>query len=181
MVLMGIIGLPSGSYPNARPDHMRRDHRLSRMLHVLIHMNDREGPLTSATISAMLGTPAPIVRRMMGGLREHGIVSSSKGHGGGWRLIRPLAEITMLDIYEALGEPTLFALGPADDNPTCLVERAVDARLGAAFARMAEALRVELRATTLEVIANDFERRLKGPVRRSDMRSDTPSGTAEDR
>ena len=140
---------------------MRRDHRLSRMLHVLIHMRDREGPLTSEAIAAMLGTPAPIVRRTMGGLREHGIVSSSKGHGGGWSLTRPLGEITMLDIYEALGEPTLFALGPANASPTCLVERAVDARLGSAFARAAEGLRVELQATTLEEIAGDFERRLE--------------------
>ena len=108
----------------------------------------------------MLGTPAPIVRRTMGGLREHGIVSSVKGHGGGWRLIRPLAEVTMLDVYEALGEPTLFALGPAAENPSCLVERAVDARLGDAFERAAEGLRVELQATTLEHIAEDFERRL---------------------
>ena len=96
----------------------------------------------------------------MGGLRVHGIVSSVKGHGGGWRLIRPLAEVTMLDVYEALGEPTLFALGPAAENPSCLVERAVDARLGDAFARAAEALRGELRATTLQEIAEDFERRM---------------------
>ena len=67
----------------------------------------------------------------------------------------------MLDIYEALGEPTLFALGPSNDHPTCLVERAVDARLGAAFARAAEGLRVELRATTLEEVAGDFARRLE--------------------
>ena len=140
---------------------MRRDHRLSRTLHVLIHMKDREGPLTSEAIGTMLGTPAPIVRRTLAGLREHGIVSSSKGHGGGWSLARPLGEITLLDIYEALGEPTLFALGPANDDPACLVERAVDARLGAAFARAAEGLRAELRATTLEQIADDFERRLE--------------------
>ena len=140
---------------------MRRDYRLSRMLHVLIHMRDRDDPLTSDAIAEMLGTPAAIVRRMMKGLREQGIVASSKGHGGGWRLARPLNAITMLDIYEALGAPTLFALGPANDNPTCLVEQAVDARLGSAFARAADALRVELRRTTLEEIARDFERRLE--------------------
>ena len=132
------------------------------MLHVLIHMADRDGPLTSDTIATMLGTPAPAVRRTMGRLRAHGIVDSSKGHGGGWSLSRPLARITMLDIYEALGAPTLFALGPADDDPTCLVEKAVDARLGAAFARAAEALHTELRATTLDVIASDFRRGMEG-------------------
>lgn len=152
---------------------MRRDNRLSRMLHVLIHMKDREGPLTSEAIANMLGTPAPIVRRTMGGLRKHGIVTSSKGHGGGWSLNRPLSEITMLDIYEALGEPTLFALGPANDDPTCLVEKAVDARLGQAFARAAEGLRAELGATTLEDIASDFDKRLKA------VRSEGGAGEGE--
>ena len=146
------------------------------MLHVLIHMRDREGPLTSEAIATMLGTPAPIVRRTMGGLRERGLVSSSKGHGGGWSLSRPLGEITMLDIYEALGEPTLFALGPANDHPTCLVERAVDARLGAAFARAAEGLRVELRATTLEEVASDFERRLEEARAEGDGTERTATG-----
>lgn len=140
---------------------MRRDTRLSRTLHVLIHMADQDAPVTSDAIAKMLGTQAPGVRRMMGGLRETGIVSSSKGHGGGWNLVKPLAEITMLDIYQALGEPALFALGPARDAPTCLVEKAVDARLGDAFARAAERLRDELRATTLAEIADDFRKRLK--------------------
>ncbi|MEL6751381.1 MAG: Rrf2 family transcriptional regulator [Pseudomonadota bacterium] len=140
---------------------MRRDNRLSRMLHVLIHLKDLDTPMTSATISLMLGTPAPIVRRMMGGLRDCGIVASTKGHGGGWRLARPLEETTMLDIYEALGEPALFALGPANSDPDCLVEKAVDARLGLAFDRAAKQLRDELRATTLAAIADDFERRLR--------------------
>lgn len=68
----------------------------------------------------------------------------------------------MLDIYEALGAPALFALGPASENPDCLVEQTVDARLGGAFARAAEALRAELRTTTLAEVAADFERRLAG-------------------
>lgn len=148
---------------------MRRDNRLSRTLHVLIHMADREEPLTSETIAKMLGTQGPIVRRMMSGLREHGIVSSTKGHGGGWTLMRPLADVTMLDIYEALGEPSLFALGPASDNPTCLVEKAVDARLGRAFERAAKQLRSELRATTLADIADDFRDRME---RLSEARAD---------
>ncbi|MGR3503200.1 RrF2 family transcriptional regulator [Pseudaestuariivita sp.] len=139
---------------------MRRDNRLSRTLHVLIHMADQDAAVTSDAIAEMLGTQGPGVRRMMGGLREAGIVTSTKGHGGGWRLTRPLAEITMLDIYAALGEPAVFAMGPARENPTCLVEQAVDARLGVAFDRAAALLRAELQAASLADIADDFERRL---------------------
>ncbi|MGO8470311.1 hypothetical protein AB9F45_39265, partial [Rhizobium leguminosarum] len=38
------------------------------------------------------------------------------GHGGGWTLVRPLSDITLLDVYNAIGEPHLFAIGPADDQ-----------------------------------------------------------------
>ena len=140
--------------------HMRRDHRLSRMLHVLIHLGDQDGPLPSTVISEMLGTPPPIVRRMMAVLRERGIVSSSKGQGGGWTLEQPLDRITMLDVYEALGMPALFAIGPANDDPACLVEKAVDARLGGAFEAAAALLRAEMETTTLARIADDYRDRL---------------------
>ncbi|MFP8913766.1 transcriptional regulator, partial [Pseudomonas aeruginosa] len=42
---------------------MRNDTRLSRMLHVLIHMARHEGPATSEAIAQMLGTNPVVVRR----------------------------------------------------------------------------------------------------------------------
>ena len=68
---------------------MRQDSRLSRMLHVLIHMDRHDGALTSEVIAAMLNTNPVVIRRTMAGLRDAGYVRSEKGHGGGWRLARP--------------------------------------------------------------------------------------------
>lgn len=129
------------------------------MLHLLIHMEQHGGRATSAIIARMLGTNPVVVRRTMAGLRDHGLVRSAKGHGGGWTLERPLADVSMLDIYQALGEPALFAIGPAADAPVCAVEQAVDAALGDAL-RAAEArLRARLAATSVADIARDFARR----------------------
>lgn len=108
---------------------MRHDTRLSRVLHILIHMEKHEGAGTSESIAAMLQTNPVVVRRTMAGLREQGYVSSEKGHGGGWVLARPLNEITLLDIYRALGAPGLFSIGLAGDNPDCVIEQAVNAAL----------------------------------------------------
>ena len=108
---------------------MPADNRLSRMLHVLIHMDHIGAPVTSEVIGRMLDTNPVVVRRTMAGLRAAGYLTSVKGHGGGWALARPLDEITLRDIHEALGSPKVFAIGLADDNPTCLVERAVNAAL----------------------------------------------------
>ncbi|MEH3102632.1 MAG: Rrf2 family transcriptional regulator [Sphingomonas phyllosphaerae] len=136
------------------------DARLSRMLHLLIHMGRMEGPLTSEAAAMMLGTNPVVVRRTMAGLREVGIVSSTRGHGGGWSLTRALDDLTMLDVHQALGENRIFALGPADPNATCLVEQAVNGSLESAL-REAEALLFRrLSEVTLADIAADFDHRL---------------------
>jgi DNA-binding IscR family transcriptional regulator len=150
---------------------MRRDSRLSRMLHVLIHMSRHDGAATSETIARMLNTNPVVVRRTMAGLRDQGLVRSEKGHGGGWVLARPLEEITLLDVHRALGQPPFFALGPADDRPDCLVEQTVNAALGDAL-RAAEALLIaRLGAVTLEEVSQAFDRRFRA------VREGTAAGT----
>ncbi len=139
---------------------MRSDSRLSRMLHVLIHMDRLEGPATSDLIARMLNTNPVVVRRTMAGLRERGYVTSEKGHGGGWTLARPLDQITLRDVHEALGEPTVFAIGLADDMPACLVEQAVNAAVGEALRQAEQSLLARFGEITIGALARDFDRRL---------------------
>jgi len=139
---------------------LRHDSRLSRMLHVLIHMDRHASAATSETIATMLNTNPVVVRRTMAGLRDRGYVRSEKGHGGGWTLARPLSEMTLLDIYEAVGGPPVFAVGPASDRPDCLVEQAVNAALSDAFEEAEKLLLKRFSAVTLADIALDFDLRL---------------------
>lgn len=57
---------------------MRQDNKLSRMLHVLLHMARHKGVYTSEQIAAMLGTNSAVVRRTLAGLRDAGFVASEK-------------------------------------------------------------------------------------------------------
>ncbi|MBX5237515.1 Rrf2 family transcriptional regulator [Rhizobium sp. NLR22b] len=139
---------------------MRNDSRLSRMLHVLIHMDRHQHAATSEMIAKMLNTNPVVVRRTMAGLRQQGYVRSEKGHGGGWTLVRPLSEITLLDVYNALGEPHVFAIGLADDQPKCLVEQAVNNALADAMKEAEALLLRRLGSVTLEEIAAEFEAKL---------------------
>ena len=124
------------------PTRMRTDSRLSRMLHVLLHMARHDQPFTSEQIAKMLDTNPVVVRRTMAGLRDAGYVRSEKGHGGGWLLARDLREVTLLDIHQAVGGPRLFAIGHMSDNPKCAVERVVNESLNQALGQ-AEALLLE--------------------------------------
>ena len=62
-------------------------------------------------------------------------------------------------MHRALGENRIFALGPADPDPACLVEQAVNSSLESAL-REAEALLLQrLADVSLADIAADFDRR----------------------
>jgi DNA-binding IscR family transcriptional regulator len=146
---------------------MKRDSRLSGVLHVLLHMAQHEGPLTSEHLAKAMDTHPVVVRRVMAGLRDHGYVQSEKGHGGGWVLSCDLAKVTLRDIYTALGSPSLLAIGNRTESPGCVVEQAVNAALGTSF-DAAEALLLErLGAVTLATLGKDVRSRvaLRGACR----------------
>lgn len=132
------------------------DNRLSRMLHVLIHMDQIRDPLTSEAISRMLDTNPVFVRRTMAGLRSAGYVTSLKGHGGGWTLAKSLDEVTLRDIHAALGSPRLFAVGLSDDNPRCLVEQAVNTALKDVMAEAEQRLLSRFGEVTIGALSLDF-------------------------
>ena len=118
---------------------MKRNSQLSGVLHVLLHMAEQNGPMTSEVLARAMDTNPVVIRRIMAGLRDRGYVRSEKGHGGGWTLTRNLSEVTLRDVYTAIGSPSLLAIGNRTEAPGCLVEQEVNAALGEAF-RDAEAL-----------------------------------------
>lgn len=139
---------------------MKRDSRLSSVLHVLLHMAHSDRALTSEELAAYLQTDASVVRRTLASLRADGYVRSEKGHRGGWSIACDLKAVTLHDIYSALGTPVVFAIGHRNEQPECLVEQAVNAALDQAF-HDAEALLIQqLGRVTLADLAADFSRRM---------------------
>lgn len=139
---------------------MKRDSRLSGVLHVLLHMAEAEGPVTSEAMARAMSTNPVVVRRILAGLREGGFVRSEKGRGGGWTIARDLAAITLRDVYMALGEPELFAMGNRTEAPGCLVEQAVNAALDDAFHDAEALLLARFGAVTLAQLSADFHARM---------------------
>jgi DNA-binding IscR family transcriptional regulator len=139
---------------------MKRDSRLSSVLHALLHMAASDHPMTSGTLAACMGTNPVVVRRTMAGLRAAGFVRSEKGHGGGWTIACDLGRVTLRDVHEALGEPALFAVGNRNEAPQCLVEQSVNAALNDAFEAAEALLMQRFGRVTLAALAKDFSRRL---------------------
>lgn len=139
---------------------MRRDSRLSGVLHVLLHMAQKDGPVTSEVLAKAMDTNPVVLRRVLAGLREEGYVRSEKGHGGGWTLACDLSKVTLRDIYIALGSPSLLAIGNRTEAPGCLVEEAVNAALDRSFQDAEALLLARLGEVTLARLSGDFRRRL---------------------
>ena len=128
---------------------MKRNSRLSLALHTLGHMaRDPERVRKSADIAAHAGTNPVVVRRVLGSLRQAGLLVSEAGHSGGWRLARPPQEITLADVYLALDE-RLVATADADEVPECSVERALRRKVASVMEDIEQSLIARLGGTSI--------------------------------
>jgi DNA-binding IscR family transcriptional regulator len=138
---------------------MRNDGRLSRMLHVLIHMARHDGPMTSDAIARMLGTNPVLIRRTMAGLRDAGYVRSEKGHGGGWAIVADLETVTMLDVHQAVGGSRLLVIGIEHPERGCRVAGVVNDALGDALNEAERLLTARLETISLATLVRAFDDR----------------------
>jgi FeS assembly SUF system regulator len=63
------------------------------------------GRLNATLIAEETGLPLPTVQKLVSRLSAAGLIESTRGTGGGFRLARPPATITLADIVEAIEGP----------------------------------------------------------------------------
>lgn len=83
--------------------------RLSRLTDyavvALVRLSASDGVATSPGIAASIGIPEPTVAKVLKALAGQGLVISSRGARGGYRLARPLAEIAVAEVIVAIDGP----------------------------------------------------------------------------
>jgi len=139
---------------------MKRDGKLHLALHVLAHLAEAGGrPTTSEDLATHLCTNPVVIRRSLAGLREARLVTSVKGHGGGWTIARPAAEISLGAVYAALDAHGELTPRRVPDVSGCLIEQAVDEALDGFYAEMETLLVRRLDGISLADLTADFGRR----------------------
>ncbi len=129
---------------------MKRNSRLSLALHTLSHMaGEPDRVRTSAEIADHARTNPVVVRRVLGKLREAGLLSSEKGHAGGWRLATTADRITLADVYLALDEKLVAGTGATVEPSDCSVETGLQARVADVLDDIEVSLVERLRETTI--------------------------------
>jgi Rrf2 family protein len=106
-------------------------------------------PITSEQMAESVNTNPVVIRRILGTLREAGLVASQPGPGGGWRLSRTPGEITLRDVYRAVESEPLFALPRREPNAECTVGRELPGVLETCFRHAEAALEAQLAEVSL--------------------------------
>ncbi len=113
--------------------------------------------VNSDFLAGSIGVNPVIVRTVISRLREAGIVTTRRGSSGA-ELARPLDEITLYDVYRAVGsvdgEEGLFRFHE-QPNPECPVGRNIHRVLDSRLMDAQRAMEEKLRSVTLSEIAED--------------------------
>lgn len=124
--------------------------RVAVAVHVLAYLAwRREEPVTSERIASSVNTNPVVVRRIVGALRNAGLVNVQPGVGGGAQLAREPDRISMLDVYRAVEEKDeLFAVH-ADPCRNCDIGNNIREVLQGVFCHAHQAMQAVLADVTI--------------------------------
>ncbi|WP_431780902.1 RrF2 family transcriptional regulator [Streptomyces chumphonensis] len=127
-------------------------------------------PVTAARLAAYHELPAPYFNKQLQALARAGIVTSTSGPRGGFRLARPLTQITLMDVVTAIEGPEeafrcaeIRQQGPGAGSPSSDQKPCAFAH---AMARAELAWRRELARQTLDDVREQAERQAPGAPER---------------
>ena len=112
-----------------------------------------DGARLSATeLAEETGVPLPTAQKLMQQLARHGLLVGHRGAGGGYALARPVIEISLADIVEAVEGPIAMTVCSGRDGPS---DCALDAhcRVKPHMGVVGDAVRGALGAVSLESLA----------------------------
>lgn len=91
---------------------------------IRLHEGDRgcDGVQTSPGISTVTGVPEPTVAKVLKALSSAGLVTSQRGARGGYRLLTPLAEITVAHVITAMDGPIALTACVDGSSSACDVQ-----------------------------------------------------------
>ena len=132
---------------------MQISSRFTIAIHILIcvELYGKDEPATSESLAGSIGAHPVVIRRILGQLRRAGLITVARGREGGAHIARPLADITLADVFravESIADDTLFSFHE-DPNPACPVGRSIHTILDGHLAAIQRAMEREMQQTTL--------------------------------
>lgn len=109
---------------------MAANSQFSMAVHVLSMLARAEDEnLKSDDLAKSVNTNPVVIRRLLSQMSQAGLVISQTGANGGSRLSRRPEEISLAEIYKAVGCSGVFALHAKEPNKDCPVGKNIEAVL----------------------------------------------------
>ena len=121
-----------------------------------------EYKMTSDFLALSINVNPVIIRRLLGQLREAGLINVQRGSGGA-SLAKPADEITLLDIYNAVECVDQEGLFHFHDNPNqkCPVGRNIHSALDGRLNQIQTAMEKEMQSITIAEIIEDTKNKIQ--------------------
>jgi Rrf2 family transcriptional repressor of oqxAB len=116
--------------------------RFAMAVHALALLAHGEDGAPSEYIAGSVNTHAVFLRRVLRQLASAGLIEAREGRGGGYRLARAAATITLAEVYRAMEPEGPLTPSPCEPNGKC----PVGAGMRAAFDQTAAAARAGVEA-----------------------------------
>ena len=110
--------------------------------------------MNATTLSAETGIPLPTAQKLVSRLSSAGLLESSRGTGGGVRLSRPPATITLADVVEAVEGPIAMTACSEQGTHDCSLEQ--DCRIRPHMNVANIAIRQALAGVTIASLTRDI-------------------------
>ncbi|MEC3912509.1 Rrf2 family transcriptional regulator [Sphingobium sp. CR2-8] len=114
----------------------------------------RAAKMNATTLSAETGIPLPTAQKLVSRLSAAGLLESSRGTGGGVRLSRPPATITLADVVEAVEGPIAMTACSEQGAHDCNLEQ--DCRIRPHMNVANEAIRDALANVTIASLTREM-------------------------
>lgn len=108
--------------------------------------------LSATDLSQETGVPLPTAQKLMQQLSAHGLLIGHRGAGGGYALARPVSEISLADIVEAVEGPIVMTMCADGVNHECLLD--AHCRVKPHMGLVGNAVRGALGAVSLQELAS---------------------------
>ncbi|MCJ1661090.1 Rrf2 family transcriptional regulator [Staphylococcus sp. NRL 16/872] len=135
---------------------MKISSRFTVAVHILSLVKiENNQTLTSAYIANSVNTNSVVIRRLISKLKQADLIETHQGSGG-IQLLKPLSDITLLDVYKAVEvveEGELFQIHE-DTNINCVVGANIQSVLEIVLLRAQDAMETVLKNVTMEDIVS---------------------------
>ncbi|RBR31133.1 Rrf2 family transcriptional regulator [Enterococcus cecorum] len=139
---------------------MQISSRFTIAIHTLtcIGIFQGEHKVTSEFLARSVNVNAVIIRKVLGQLKNAELVQVQRGSGGA-TLVKPLVEITLLDVFNAVESIENHQLFNFHDqpNPDCPVGRNIHQVLDNRLEEIQKAMEVKMKSINLEDIVKDTQ------------------------